>query len=125
MAASAVGVWAEDAQHEQQVLVAAGMSSNPLADGEQQQLLNAAKQGWAEELQALVSGGSPINVTDADGRSAVYWAARGGSKGGGVETGAHVECLRLLLEACPPQRKNEFVGLHDSTGCTALIGEWM
>ena len=50
-------------------------------------LLLAAMWGRAEAVKALIMGGCDLNVTDKDGRSAVYWAAQEG----------HMDVLRVRL----------------------------
>ena len=50
-------------------------------------LLLAAMWGRAEAVRALAKGGCELNVTDKDGRSAVYWAAQEG----------HMDVLRVRL----------------------------
>ena len=50
-------------------------------------LLLAAMWGRAEAVKALAKGGCELNVTDKDGRSAVYWAAEEG----------HMDVLRVRL----------------------------
>ena len=50
-------------------------------------LLLAAMWGRAEAVKALIMGGCELNVTDKDGRSAVYWAAQEG----------HMDVLRVRL----------------------------
>ena len=50
-------------------------------------LLLAAMWGRAEAVKALIIGRCELNVTDKDGRSAVYWAAQEG----------HMDVLKVRL----------------------------
>ena len=50
-------------------------------------LLLAAMWGRAEAVEALDKGGCELNVTDKDGKSAVYWAAQEG----------HMDVLKVRL----------------------------
>jgi hypothetical protein len=115
--APAFGAWEEGSRNE------AGMRAGlGLASSAQHPLIRAVKEGCTEELQALVASGCPVNSTDVDGRSGLFWGAHGGTAGGSIEQPAHLACMALLLRSCQPHRRAQLVALQDSTGGTALIG---
>ncbi len=65
-------------------------------------LLLAAMWGRTEAVKALIIGGCELNVTDKDGRSAVYWAAQEG----------HMDVLRVRICVCILKSVNKTLGME-------------
>ena len=69
------------------------------------ELIEAARNGQTEEVQALLEAGADVNaISDADGMALILAAARG-----------HTEIVRMLLEA------GADVNAKTSNGNTALL----
>ena len=75
---------------------------NPVAD---QTLRDASLEGRIDLVVAAVDQGARIDATDADGRTALMYAAFNG----------HAECVRWLLE------RGAAVGARENVGRTALM----
>ena len=93
----------------------------PAAGSENKRLIDAAKEGWVEEIQAMLSAGLPVNCVDNEYRSALFWAIHGGPQGGYTELTGHLDCAEYLIAMCPPSRLMSFIELQDKAGRTALF----
>lgn len=83
-----------------------------------QQLIDAARDGWVEELEALVSSGVALDAQDQSGLSALHWAARGAQ---GTDPGDDIRCLSVLLTMCPSAQLLSLLAARDETASTPLI----
>jgi hypothetical protein len=84
-------------------------------------LVNAAKAGRLAELKRLLRQGHAINGTDSQGRSALYWAVRGGPAGSHIEGEMHLRCVKYLLSTCPRTHIKLFLELQTGAHMTALM----
>jgi ATP-dependent Clp protease adaptor protein ClpS len=76
------------------------------------QLCRAVISGESDLVKSLVRRGANIFVRRQEvrqGSSVLYLAARGGSDGGSTETDNQVECVKYLLQCCPPEKLRDFV----------------
>lgn len=96
-------------------------STDPIDGSMTKQLIDAAKEGWVEELQALLSTDLPINCIDGDCRSALFWAIHGGITGGQTELAGHLDCAEYLIAVCPPSQLTSLLEFQDRAGRTALF----
>jgi hypothetical protein len=104
-----------------------------VSSASKRRFIEAAKSGDLECVQAMLGAGYPINIKPEEyevnyimlpasnlRRTALYWAARGGSNGGAHETPPFVELTKYLLTACPAVHLHDFICTADTFGHTAV-----
>ena len=87
------------------MLVALLISIPAFAQDVNAQLIEAAQNGQAEKVQALLEGGADADAKDENGMTALMWAAMGG----------HPDTVQVLLDA------GSDVSLEDKQGTTARL----
>jgi hypothetical protein len=84
-------------------------------------LVNSAKSGRLAEMKRILRAGHAINGTDSQGRSALFWAVRGGPAGSDIESEMHLRCVKYLLSTCPRTHIKLFLELRTGAKMTALM----
>ena len=64
------------------------------------QLINAAKAGRLAEVKRLLRSAQALNAVDANGRSALFWAVRGGQSGSNIEGELHLRTAKYVALVC-------------------------